>query len=93
MNKTPFITMKKQVRHIIPGDIIVSSTMGAKLVTYAARSIDGNFVFFFGLPNEKGEFDDEKGTGRRVSVDRFWGETEFTVIVGVTPTSAEILLL
>lgn len=92
MNRTPFVTAKKQVRHIIPGDIILSKIMGAKLVTHAARSIDGDFVFYFGLPNEQGEFE-VKGTGKRIKVDRFWGETEFTVIVGVTPTSAEILLL
>lgn len=93
MNKTPFVTAKKQVRHIVPGDIIVSSTMGAKLVTHAARNIAGEFVFYFGLPDDEGKFSEEKGVGSRVEVDRYWGETEFTVIVGALPTSSEIMLL
>jgi hypothetical protein len=50
MKTNPFVTAKKAVKDVVPGDIIVSATTGARLVTGAWRNDQGDFTFFFGLP-------------------------------------------
>lgn len=91
-----FKTKFKAVKDIEPGDIIVSSTMGAKFVTHTFRDVTGDFVFYFGLPNDKGEFNNiSESAGSVIRVDRFWGETEFVVITGMVfatpPDDVELL--
>jgi hypothetical protein len=99
MKTTPFVTAKKAVKDVVPGDIIVSSTTGARLVTGAWRNDQGDFTFFFGLPTveENGSmtYTPSRSLLDVASMDKCWGESEFAVIVGMASTNqrSEVELL
>jgi hypothetical protein len=80
MRITPFITAKKQVRMLEPGDILLDLKHGARFITGVATNVAGNFIIRFHLP------DREEGFLNTLTVDRFWGDSEVTVILGMTST-------
>jgi hypothetical protein len=99
MKTNPFVTAKKAVKDIVPGDIIVSATTGARLVTGAWRNDQGDFTFFFGLPtvekNGSVTYTPSRTLLDVASMDKCWGESEFAVIVGMNSTNqrSEVELL
>jgi hypothetical protein len=90
MKNTPFITAKKQVRMLSPGDILLDLKHGARFITGVATNVAGNFIIRFHLPDW-----DKEGLFNTLTVDRFWGDSEVTVILGMTSTkqASEIELL
>jgi hypothetical protein len=95
MKDTPFITAKKQVRMLAPGDIIVHTNNGARFITEVSRDKTGAFVVCFGLNDTNGRAAIIPTGDDFIVFDREWGTCEVTVILGMTSTNqaSEVELL
>lgn len=88
MSQAPFSTKYKEVRMLVPGDIVVDKKCGARFVTGVSANVNGDFTVRFG-PTDQDQTEDNS-----LTVARFWGTCKVPLVITMTTSrSAEVELL